>query len=205
MKVAEDLLLPRADLWATYTQRSMWQVGTRPTRPRFRSTDYQPELKYVVPVPDGLSVLPGGWSWRMLEAGFAHQSNGQSEPLSRSWNRLYAGTAFEKGELAVQVRVNRRPREGSKDDNPDLTRYIGNTEIQSLVAAGAVHRQPHLAPAPQGDEARLGAAGLDLSGGQPAAAGPALVPAAVQRLWRIAAGLQPPPDQPGLGLTLFQF
>ena len=131
VKVAEDLLLPRADLWATYTQRSMWQVWNQADSAPFRNTDYQPELKYVVPVPDGLSTLPGGWTWRMLEAGFAHQSNGQSEPLSRSWNRLYAGTAFEKGELAVQLRVNRRPREGSKDDNPDLTRYIGNTEIQA--------------------------------------------------------------------------
>lgn len=136
VKVAEDLLLPRADLWATYTQRSMWQVWNQADSAPFRNTDYQPELKYVVPVPDGLSVLPGGWTWRMLEAGFAHQSNGQSEPLSRSWNRLYAGTAFEKGELAVQLRVNRRPREGSKDDNPDLTRYIGNTEIQASWLPG---------------------------------------------------------------------
>ena len=136
VKVAEDLLLPRADLWATYTQRSMWQVWNQADSAPFRNTDYQPELKYVVPVPDGLSVLPGGWSWRMLEAGFAHQSNGQSEPLSRSWNRLYAGTAFEKGELAVQMRFNRRRREGSKDDNPDLTRYIGNTEIQASWLPG---------------------------------------------------------------------
>jgi phospholipase A1/A2 len=136
VKVAEDLLLPRADLWATYTQRSMWQVWNQADSAPFRNTDYQPELKYVVPVPDGLSVLPSGWSWRMLEAGFAHQSNGQSEPLSRSWNRLYAGTAFEKGEMAVQMRFNRRPREGSKDDNPDLTRYIGNTEIQASWLPG---------------------------------------------------------------------
>ena len=136
VKVAEDLLLPRADLWATYTQRSMWQVWNQADSAPFRNTDYQPELKYVVPVPDGLSVLPGGWSWRMLEAGFAHQSNGQSEPLSRSWNRLYAGTAFEKGELAVQMRFNRRPREGSKDDNPDLTRYVGNTELTAAWLPG---------------------------------------------------------------------
>lgn len=136
VKVAEDLLLPRADLWATYTQRSMWQVWNQADSAPFRNSDYQPELKYVVPVPDGLSVLPGGWSWRMVEAGFAHQSNGQSEPLSRSWNRLYAGAAFERGELAVQMRFNRRPREGSKDDNPDLTRYIGNTEIQASWLPG---------------------------------------------------------------------
>ena len=136
VKLAEDLLLPRADLWATYTQRSMWQVWNQADSAPFRNTDYQPELKYVVPVPDGLSVLPGGWSWRMLEAGFAHQSNGQSEPLSRSWNRLYAGTAFEKGELAVQMRFNRRPREGSKDDNPDLTRYVGNTELTAAWLPG---------------------------------------------------------------------
>lgn len=136
VKVAEDLLLPRADLWASYTQRSMWQVWNQADSAPFRNTDYQPDLKYVVPVPDGMSALPWGWSWRMVDVGFAHQSNGQSEPLSRSWNRLYAGTAFERGELSLQVRVNRRPREGSKDDNPDLTRYVGNTELTAAWLPG---------------------------------------------------------------------
>ena len=136
VKVAEDLLLPRADLWATYTQRSMWQVWNQADSAPFRSTDYQPELKYVVPVPDGMSALPWGWSWRMVDVGFAHQSNGQSVPLSRSWNRLYAGTAFERGDLSLLVRVNRRPREGSQDDNPDLTRYVGNTELTAAWVPG---------------------------------------------------------------------
>ena len=114
----------------------MWQVWNQADSAPFRSTDYQPELKYVVPVPDGMSALPWGWSWRMVDVGFAHQSNGQSVPLSRSWNRLYAGTAFERGELSLQVRVNRRPREGSQDDNPDLTRYVGNTELTAAWLPG---------------------------------------------------------------------
>ena len=136
VKVAEDLLLPGADLWASYTQRSMWQVWNQADSAPFRSTDYQPELKYVVPVPDGMSALPWGWSWRMVDVGFAHQSNGQSVPLSRSWNRLYAGTAFERGDLSLQVRFNRRPREGSQDDNPDLTRFVGNTELTAAWVPG---------------------------------------------------------------------
>ncbi|HYR26487.1 MAG TPA: phospholipase A [Aquabacterium sp.] len=130
-KVMEDLLLPGADLWFTYTQRSMWQVWNQADSAPFRSTDYQPEAVYVLPIARALGTLPGGWTWRMAQVGFAHQSNGQSEPLSRSWNRLYAGVALDKDDLALSLKVNRRPREGSRDDNPDLTHYIGNSELMA--------------------------------------------------------------------------
>lgn len=129
-KVAEGLLLPDADLWFAYTQNSLWQLWNRRDSAPFRSTDHEPEVIYVVPVPQRLGTLPGGWHWRMLQLGLAHQSNGQSEPLSRSWNRLYAGTAIERGEFGLQLRVNHRLSEsGDEDDNPRLTRYIGNTEL----------------------------------------------------------------------------
>ena len=39
-------------------------------------------------------------------------------------------------EPSLQVRVNRRPREGSQDDNPDLTRYVGNTELTAAWLPG---------------------------------------------------------------------
>lgn len=87
-KVVQSLLLPNADLWFAFTQRSMWQLWNKPDSAPFRSTDYQPEAIYVVPIPARLGQLPFGWRWRMAEAGVAHQSNGQSDPLSRSWNRV---------------------------------------------------------------------------------------------------------------------
>lgn len=129
-KVAEGLLLPDADLWFAYTQRSLWQLWNRDESSPFRSTDHEPEVIYVVPVPQSLGELPGGWRWRMVQLGLAHQSNGQSAPLSRSWNRVYAGTAVERGEFGLQLRLAHRLREsGDEDDNPELTRYIGNAEL----------------------------------------------------------------------------
>jgi phospholipase A1/A2 len=127
-KVAQSVLLPDADLWFAYTQRSMWQLWDRADSAPFRSTDYQPEAIYAVPIPQTAAALPGGWRWRMLQAGVAHQSNGQSDPLSRSWNRAFLGAGFERGDVGLQVRAMHRLPEGGPDDNPDLTHYIGGGE-----------------------------------------------------------------------------
>ncbi|HSN33804.1 MAG TPA: phospholipase A, partial [Ideonella sp.] len=135
-KVAEGLLLPDADLWFAYTQHSFWQVWTAADSRPFRSTDYQPEAIYVVPMPARLGELPGGWRWRMLQLGVVHQSNGQSDPLSRSWNRLYAGAGFERGEVGLQVQLLHRLTEPGGDDNPDLTTYIGGAELVATWQPG---------------------------------------------------------------------
>lgn len=129
-KVAQSVLLPDADVWFAFTQRSMWQLWNKQDSAPFRSTDYQPEAIYVVPVPARLGTLPFGWRWRMVEAGIAHQSNGQPDPLSRSWNRTYLGAGFERGEFGLQVRAHKRLGEDADDDdNPDLTNRIGRAEI----------------------------------------------------------------------------
>jgi phospholipase A1 len=129
-KIAQSLLLPDGDLWFGYTQQSLWQVWNPGESAPFRSTDYEPELIYVTPVPEPLRALPWGWQWRMAQLGLAHQSNGQAEPLSRSWNRVYLGAGFEKGELSLLVRALRRlPESARDDDNPDLTRYRGRGDL----------------------------------------------------------------------------
>jgi phospholipase A1 len=130
-KVAQSLLLPDADLWFAYTQRSLWQVWDREDSSPFRSTDYEPEVIYVVPIREESGALPGGWQWRMLQLGFAHHSNGQSEPLSRSWNRGYVGVALERGEVGLQLRANYRLGERGIDDNPDLPHYVGRAEVRA--------------------------------------------------------------------------
>jgi len=136
-KIVEDLLLPGADLWAAYTQRSLWQVWDSVDSSPFRSTDYQPEMIYVVPVPEKLGKLPLGWNLRMLQVGIAHQSNGQTDPLSRSWNRVTLGVGFEHGDFSLQIRDNQRIRVQGKDDNPDLVEHIGRTEFNMAWSPGA--------------------------------------------------------------------
>jgi len=129
-KIAEDLFLPGADLWFAYTQRSLWQIWDRTDSSPFRSTDYQPEAIYVIPVPPSIGELPFGWNLRLLQVGMAHQSNGQSDPLSRSWNRIYAGIGLEHGDVGLHLRLNKRlPETKNNDQNPDLTSQIGRGEI----------------------------------------------------------------------------
>jgi phospholipase A1 len=135
-KALEDVLLPNADLWFAYTQKSLWQLWNSADSSPFRSSDYQPEAIYVVPVAERLGTLPGDWHWRMGSLEFAHQSNGQSDPLSRSWNRITLGTAFDHGDWGVQLHWHHRLPESGEDDNPDLLHFIGNTEIAATWLPG---------------------------------------------------------------------
>ena len=50
---------------------------------------------YIVPTP---ADLPGGWRLRYTGLSLNHQSNGQTLPLSRSWNRTILMAGMEKGE-----------------------------------------------------------------------------------------------------------
>ena len=128
-KIAQGLLLPNADLWFAYTQQSLWQIWNKQESSPFRSTDHEPEAIYVVSVPKSMRALPLGWDFRMVQAGIAHQSNGQTIPLSRSWNRVYLGAGFERGDVGITLRAVRRLKEDpSSDDNPDLPYYRGRGE-----------------------------------------------------------------------------
>ena len=132
-KLASGLLTPaggtlRDSLWVGYTQQSYWQVFNSALSRPFRNTDHAPEVIYVYPTT---LKLPGGWLWRYSGAGLVHQSNGQSDPLSRSWNRAYLMAGFEQdNRLNLQLRLWHRLRESSaKDNNPDIVHYIGRGDI----------------------------------------------------------------------------
>ena len=132
-KLASGLFTPadgtlRDSLWAAYTQQSYWQVFNGSLSRPFRNTDHMPELIYVYPTT---LKLPGGWLWRYSGIGLAHQSNGQSDPLSRSWNRAYLMAGFEHGNrLNLQLRLWKRlPEDRAKDNNPDLVRHLGRGDV----------------------------------------------------------------------------
>lgn len=112
----------RWGVWAAYTQQSQWQVYNNDISRPFRETNYMPELM--------LSYRPGvrlgGFQWDLLNVGFNHQSNGQSDPLSRSWNRLIAEFGIEQGNFAVLAKAwYRLPESAVDDNNPDITDYYG--------------------------------------------------------------------------------
>jgi len=132
-KLASGMLTPsdgilRDSLWVAYTQKSNWQVFNSTLSRPFRNTDHQPEIMYVYP---STAKLPGGWLWRYTGLGLVHHSNGQSDPLSRSWNRAYVMAGFEKdNNWALQLRVWKRFSESAdKDNNPDITRYLGHGDL----------------------------------------------------------------------------
>lgn len=131
-KVAQGLLVDKPEerdsLWVAYSQQSYWQIFTpRLSRP-FRSTDHEPEVLYVAPLQ---SAQAGQWRLRVGGVGLVHQSNGQSLPFSRSWNRVYLLAGAEKGAMQVQARVwNRLDEDADSDDNPGISDYIGRLEVR---------------------------------------------------------------------------
>ncbi len=129
-------------LWLGYTQQSYWQLFNGAVSRPFRTTDHEPELIYIYPHQID---LPGGWKYRLSGLALNHQSNGQSLPLSRSWNRVYLMGAAEKelgadSRLELQGRVWQRLNESSgNDDNPDIADYIGRAELTGFWQINRIH------------------------------------------------------------------
>jgi phospholipase A1 len=117
-------------LWFAYSQQSYWQVFTPSLSRPFRNTDHEPELIYIVPTPVDFS---SGWRLRYSGISLTHQSNGQSLPLSRSWNRIILMAGMEKGErFTLTGRLWSRISDGDEvDDNPGIEDYVGRAEINA--------------------------------------------------------------------------
>lgn len=123
----------RWGLWLAYTQQSQWQVYNADISRPFRETNYMPEIF--------ASYYPGlrfaGFDWKLLNFGVNHQSNGRADPVSRSWDRLFAEAGLERGNLALTLRVWTRIEEDEdEDDNPDITDYYGHSELNALYRRG---------------------------------------------------------------------
>lgn len=132
-KTAENLFGTDADLWLGYTQVSHWQVYNEDNSRPFRAHDYEPEIFLTQPV---VADLPFGGKLRMLGAGAVHHSNGESDPLSRSWNRVYLMGGAEWDRLTVVPRiwgrVLKKDDDIKPDDNPDILDYYGYGDVKFL-------------------------------------------------------------------------
>jgi phospholipase A1 len=123
----------RWGLWFAYTQQSLWQVyGDDFSRP-FRETNYAPEV--FGSFRPGLEVL--GLQWNLLNFGYTHQSNGRSDPISRSWERLFVEAGLERGDFVLMARAWARFRPGDyEDDNPDIVDYYGHGQLTGYYRHG---------------------------------------------------------------------
>lgn len=119
-----------------FTIQSYWQMYNSEFSSPFRETNYQPEIFYTM-IDDKEFE---GWYNRIITVGFEHQSNGHTQLLSRSWNRLYAQFVIEKDNWVVAFKPWYRipekdktePNQAGGDDNPDIYKYMGYFELTTV-------------------------------------------------------------------------
>lgn len=119
----------RTTLWFGYTQKSFWQVYNTDDSAPFRETNFEPEifLRYAMDYDIGPGTLSG------VTLGLNHESNGQAEPRSRSWNRVMASAAYSYDRWLFMVQPwYRLPENDSKDDNEDIERYLGYANYMAI-------------------------------------------------------------------------
>ncbi len=120
----------RFGVWAAYTQQNQWQLYNEDMSKPFRETNYEPELM-VSYNPD--RDLGAGFHWRLFNLGLNHQSNGRTDVLSRSWDRVIATFGVERDNLVLLVRPwIRIPESDADDDNPDIEDYLGYGDITGI-------------------------------------------------------------------------
>lgn len=112
-------------LYVAYTNKSYWQVYNSDLSRPFRETNHEPEL---------LLQLSPNWGYiNRINLSFNHQSNGQYQGFSRSWNRIIAGFYHVEGHRAFGIepwwrlpeKDSADPEDPTDDDNPDINNYLG--------------------------------------------------------------------------------
>jgi phospholipase A1 len=126
--LVKDIGERKWDFMFSYTHHAYWQVYNSDWSRPFRETSYMPELfsRYVYSGPKDIL----GFKLHALDMGYVHQSNGQVQQLSRSWDRLFARVYLD-GPVSIfftgWYRLNER---SETDDNPDIHNYLGFGEIE---------------------------------------------------------------------------
>lgn len=126
VKLIQDIFGKNWDFWFGFTQRSFWQLWNFEDSSPFRETNYEPEFL----LNWRINIDRFGIKLHTINFGLNHQSNGQSEPLSRSWNRIVGNIGLEKGDFTLLVKTwYRIPEKEESDDNPNIEDYMGHGEI----------------------------------------------------------------------------
>jgi phospholipase A1 len=121
------------DLWVAYTQTSRWQLYNADLSRPFRETNYEPEIMLVIPTQYKIFGLNGVFAG----IGFNHQSNGRSNPLSRSWNRVIMQFGWETKDVSIILRPWWRLQETAvEDNNPGIENYIGRGDLTVAYEKG---------------------------------------------------------------------
>ncbi len=122
--LVRNIIKDNGHLYVAYTNRSFWQAFNQEESLPFRETNHEPELSFKF--DNKWKIF--GFTNRLNSFGFVHQSNGRNEPISRSWNRLFATFIFERKNVALSI----KPWiiVGDKIGNEDIQDYMGNVELR---------------------------------------------------------------------------
>lgn len=124
-KLLQSIFWGKGDLWVGYTQIAHWQIYNEALSRPFREINYEPEIIFKYP----LHIKAFTGEFKSIGMSFTHQSNGRELPYSRSWNRIIFDLSYEIDSWIVSVRPWIRLSDGEKDDNPAITDYIGDGEL----------------------------------------------------------------------------
>ncbi|WP_297813345.1 phospholipase A [uncultured Helicobacter sp.] len=119
-----DLLTKDLDLYFAYTQQSFWQLYDNQDSRPFRESNYEPSLYLSYPL-EKYSLF-----FDRVDFGYIHQSNGGDLSHSRSWDRLFAEGIYSYENFVMTLKAwYRIPEKADKDDNPDITKYLGYGDL----------------------------------------------------------------------------
>ncbi len=115
-----------------YTQKSFWQAYDAVNSMPFRENNYNPELFYRI-----------GQKSVRWDIGLEHESNGEAEPTSRSWDRIFTRVEFLSSHLRLQLKYwyiyaedYYSPTQPEKKHN--MRYYMGSGHISLAVRMGSV-------------------------------------------------------------------
>jgi len=128
-KVLQNFFWGHGDLWVAYTQKSFWQLYNNNLSRPFREVNYEPEI--ILNFPIKFRIF--GFKTRMVGVAFNHESNGKSDPFSRSLNRVIFHAGFERRSWSVYIRSWLRMPD-AKEDNPDIAEYVGRGDLNIIYA-----------------------------------------------------------------------
>lgn len=120
----DDLFAKDLDLYFAYTQQSFWQLYDNQNSRPFRESNYEPSLYLSYPL-DKYDLF-----FDRVDFGYVHQSNGGDLNNSRSWDRLFVEGIYSYENFTTALKAwYRIPESADKDDNPDITKYLGYGEL----------------------------------------------------------------------------
>lgn len=133
--LVENLFTEDLSLLLAYTHHAWWQLYNATWSKPFRETNYTPELflRKSFNVQDGEDRR-----YLFIDLGYVHESNGQFESLSRSWDRLFLRSFISSEKLLLVLSTwYRLPEKQGEDENPGIEQYYGYGELSAHYALGS--------------------------------------------------------------------